>query len=233
MISSANPQSDQPLIPSGAKTPSSASDSSLADNPPVSNSLSNVAPRLTSPPAGPKILPAAPCARPGRAKPRRSRPRSRIPSDLSAANLVAIVDSREQNPLDLQPLRQVAGTLATGDYSLRGLETVIAIERKSLADLLGCVGQARDRFHREVLRLLAYPVRALVVESTWPELERGQWRSKVSPPAALGTVLNWISMGLPVIMAGDHNRAGRYVSRILFVAARRRWREARSLLPPG
>jgi hypothetical protein len=39
-------------------------------------------------------------------------------------------------------------------------------------------------------------------------------------------------MGLPVIMAGDHSRAGRYVSRILFVAARRRWREARALLPP-
>jgi ERCC4-type nuclease len=144
--------------------------------------------------------------------------------------LVAIVDSREQNPLDLQPLRQVTGTLATGDYSIRGLETIIAVERKSLADLLGCVGQQRARFHREVLRLLAYPVRALVVESTWVELERGRWRSQVSAPAALGTVLNWITMGLPVVMAGDHARAGRYVSRLLFIAARRRWREARSLL---
>jgi ERCC4-type nuclease len=142
------------------------------------------------------------------------------------------VDTREQNPLDLEPLRQVAGTLATGDYSLRGLESIIAIERKSLVDLLSCVGQERDRFHREVLRLLAYPVRALVVESTWPEIERGKWRSKVRAPAALGTVLNWISMGLPVIMASDHCRAGRYVSRILFVAARRRWREARALLSP-
>jgi ERCC4-type nuclease len=162
---------------------------------------------------------------------RRDFRRKGIPADLSAVDLVAIVDSREQNPLDLQPLRQVTGTLTTGDYSLRGLESIIAIERKSLPDLLTCVGQERDRFHREVLRLLAYPVRALVVESTWPELERGQWRSKVGSPAALGTVLNWVSLGLPVIMAGDHDRAGRYVSRILFVAARRRWREARSLLP--
>jgi hypothetical protein len=30
-------------------------------------------------------------------------------------------------------------------------------------------------------------------------------------------------------MAEDHNRAGRYVSRLLFLAARRRWRELRSL----
>lgn len=163
---------------------------------------------------------------------RRGKGRRSFPADISPADLVAVVDTREQNPLDLEPLRQVAGTLATGDYSLRGLESIIAIERKSLVDLLSCVGQERDRFHREVLRLLAYPVRALVVESTWPEIERGKWRSKVRAPAALGTVLNWISMGLPVIMAGDHCRAGRYVSRILFVAARRRWREARALLHP-
>ncbi len=155
----------------------------------------------------------------------------RFPADLAPEDLVAIIDSREQQPLDLVPLRSRIGTLATGDYSLRGLESVIAIERKSLADLLLCVGQERDRFHREVLRLLAYPVRALVVESTWPELERGGWRSKVKNTAALGTVLNWVGMGLPVLMAADHPRAGRYVSRLLFLAARRRWREARVLWP--
>jgi DNA excision repair protein ERCC-4 len=168
-------------------------------------------------------------------KARRSRTAKRwprFPADLAPEDLVAIIDSREQQPLDLAPLRSRVGTLATGDYSLRGLESVIAIERKSLADLLMCVGQERDRFHREVLRLLAYPVRALVVESTWLELERGDWRSKVKNTAALGTVLNWVGMGLPVLMASDHARAGRYVSRLLFLAARRRWREARGLCPP-
>jgi DNA excision repair protein ERCC-4 len=184
-------------------------------------------------PANPRARRAARNERPCRAVETRPRTRRRsFPIDLSPANLVAVVDSREQNPLDLAPLRQIPGTLATGDYSLRGLESVVAIERKSLVDLLACIGQERDRFHREVHRLLAYPVRALVVESTWPEIERGQWRSKVRAPAALGTILNWISLGLPVIMAGDHARAGRYASRILFVAARRRWREARALLPP-
>ena len=64
---------------------------------------------------------------------RRGVRRRTVPADVSPTDLVAIVDSREQNPLDLQPLRQTIGTLATGDYSLRGLESVIAIERKSLA----------------------------------------------------------------------------------------------------
>ena len=165
---------------------------------------------------------------------RKSRPAKRrgtMPADLSPEDLVAVIDSREQQPLDLAPLRSRIGTLATGDYSLRGLESIVAIERKSVADLLLCVGQERDRFHREVMRLLAYPVRALVVESTWPELERGAWRSKVRNTAALGTVLNWVGMGLPVLMAANHERAGRYVGRLLFIAARRRWREARGLWP--
>jgi DNA excision repair protein ERCC-4 len=156
--------------------------------------------------------------------------RPKLPAELRLEQVVAIVDTREQLPLDLAPLRTEAGTLATGDYSVIGLEQVVAIERKSLSDALGCIGQDRERFDREVMRLLAYPVRALVVESTWAELEAGGWRSRVTPAAAIGSLLGWIAMGLPIIMAADHARAGRYVSRLLFTAARRRWREARSLV---
>lgn len=156
-----------------------------------------------------------------------------LPAELPAENVVAVIDTREQLPLDLAPLRMERGTLPTGDYSIRGLEHVVAVERKSLADLLGCVGQERERFDREVQRLLAYPCRALVVESTWQEIERGDWRSKIAPAAALGSLLGWIAAGLPVVMASDHERAGRYVGRILFTAARRRWREARTLIQAG
>lgn len=158
--------------------------------------------------------------------------RSPIPSELKPENVVAIIDTREQLPLDLAPLNTEAGTLATGDYTIKGLESVIAIERKSLSDLLSCIGGERERFDREVMRLIAYPVRAIVIETTWSDLECGDWRSKVTPAAAVGSVLGWIAQGVPVVMAGDHERAGRYVSRLLFTAARRRWREARSLVLP-
>ena len=129
----------------------------------------------------------------------------------------------------MAPLESVTATLATGDYSLRALEHVVAIERKSLPDLLACVGRERDRFDREVHRLLAYPVRALVVEATWNDIEVGAWRGEVKPAAALGSLLGWVANGLPVLMAGDHERAGRYVARLLVIAARRRWRELRAL----
>ncbi len=145
-------------------------------------------------------------------------------------NVTAIIDTREQLPLSLDPLRVVRDTLTTGDYSVRGLENIVAIERKSEDDLLGCVGQHRERFEREIQRLLAYPCRAIIVESTWQKLEVGGWRSRVTPAAALGSCLGWIAAGVPIIMAADHQRAGQYVARILFLAARRRFREAQSLL---
>ncbi len=155
----------------------------------------------------------------------------KLPADLSPASVVPLIDSREQLPLDLPSLAPpVITTLSTGDYSVMGLTNVVAIERKSLEDLLSCVGQERERFDREVQRLLAYPVRALVIESGWQALERGEWRSKVSPQAAVGSVLGWIAAGLPVVMCYTHERAGKYVARLLYTAARRRWREARELV---
>jgi DNA excision repair protein ERCC-4 len=123
--------------------------------------------------------------------------RSSIPSDLKPDQVTAIVDTREQLFLNLTPLHVEVATLATGDYSVKGLVDVVAIERKSLSNLLGCIGGERERFDREVQRLLAYPVRALVVEATWGEIEAGGRRSQVTPAAAVGSLLGWIAAGLP------------------------------------
>jgi DNA excision repair protein ERCC-4 len=153
-----------------------------------------------------------------------------LPHSPKPEDLVAIVDSREQMLLDLSPLKHTVGTLTTGDYSVQGLESIISIERKSLPDFLSCVGRERERFEREIQRLLAYQTRCLVVEATWLDLESGDWRSKVTPQAAVGSVLGWIGAGLPVALVGDHERAGKFVSRLLFITARRRWREARALI---
>ncbi len=148
---------------------------------------------------------------------------------IEPTDLVAICDSREQTPLDLSPMRVERAGLTTGDYSLRGLEDVIAIERKSLPDLVGCVGVERERFERELVRLRAYPCRAVVVEATWAELQAGEWRSKVTPASAIGSVLAWVSDGIPFLFVGNHEEAGRAVARLMFVAARREWRKLQAL----
>ncbi len=158
----------------------------------------------------------------------------KLPSRLDPSNVIAIIDSREQKPLDLEPLTTITSTLVTGDYSVRGLEHVVAIERKSLQDLVACVGSERERFDREVQRLLAYPVRILLVESSWEAIEshepiNPQWRGKVTREAVLGSLMGWQAAGLSVHMAGDHERAGRHVARMLYTVARRRYAELRAL----
>jgi hypothetical protein len=120
----------------------------------------------------------------------------KLPAAIPPEAITAIVDTREREPLDLSPLRAIRGTLATGDCSVVGLEHFVSTERKSLSDLLGCIEQERQRFDREVQLLIGYPVRALVVETTWPELEAGNWQSRVSPAAAISSVLGWIASGV-------------------------------------
>ena len=73
------------------------------------------------------------------------------------------------------------GTLAIGDYSIVGLENHIAIERKALADLIGCLTTDRDRFERELHRGRALDYFALVIEATLSDLANGRYRSKMLP----------------------------------------------------
>ena len=117
-----------------------------------------------------------------------------LPAKLDPSSVVAIIDTREQLPLCLDPLSVEVGTLQSGDYALRGCDE-IRIERKSLPDLLACVGVERERFEREIERLLAFRVRILLIESTWQEIELGQWRSKVSVESVIGSLLGWQTCG--------------------------------------
>ncbi len=119
----------------------------------------------------------------------------KLPAKLDPANVEVVIDSREQEPLSLEPLRSVRGTLSTGDYALSSCPDIARIERKSLPDLIACVGRERERFDREVDRLLAYPVRVLLVESTWPEIEAGGWRGNVTSSQVEGSLLGWPPRG--------------------------------------
>jgi ERCC4-type nuclease len=74
--------------------------------------------------------------------------------DLVDLRPVIKIDSREQAPLVFTRLQAVAGTLYAGDYSIAGLESSFAVERKSIDDLANCcMGANRDRFEHELLRL--------------------------------------------------------------------------------
>jgi len=153
---------------------------------------------------------------------------------MKITDITAIIDTREQTPLTLEYkpghiLSSEKGTLYTGDYSLSGLEDRVAIERKSLDDLMGCIGQHRERFEKEIIRLRGYETKAIIIESTWRKIENGNYRSRVKPTAAIGTLMGWIAGGIPIVLAGDHAKAGVFVARMLYITARRRYNELKAL----
>ena len=59
-------------------------------------------------------------------------------------------------------------TLQTGDYSLKGFENRITIERKSASDIFGCFYS--DRFESELTRMMDFEVKAVVIESDWSSM---------------------------------------------------------------
>lgn len=154
-------------------------------------------------------------------------------SQLRPEHITAVIDTREQKPWLLSPLKTQVATLTTGDYSVLGLERQIALERKSLPDLLGCIGGGRKRFESEIERLQAYPTRCVIIECSWREFEQGGWqwgigpggRSKVSASSAMGSVLGWMASGIPFLFCPSVTEASAAASRMLFIAARRRYKE--------
>ena len=87
-----------------------------------------------------------------------------------------IVDTREQCPLDFSPFSnwiagERRGTLPAGDYTVEGMEQLLVIERKSLADLIGTLTQARARFFRECEKLTEYPYRAILIEASYEDVK--------------------------------------------------------------
>jgi DNA excision repair protein ERCC-4 len=155
-------------------------------------------------------------------------------SELRPDDFEVTVDTREQQPLDLVvdyegaplALRVAPGTLQTGDYAVTGLERHCVVERKALGDLISCVSSGRERFERELERTRGIDLRLLVVESHWASIELGQYVSKVSPKAVIGSIYTWrVRYGLHIEMAGDRQRAALIVARTLYATARERWRE--------
>src|SRR3990167_8939148 len=144
---------------------------------------------------------------------------------LKPTDVTLVIDTREQCPFDLSPFPTEIATLTTGDYSLKGFESEVSIERKSLDDLCGVVGSSRERFEKEIKRLQGYPQRCLIVESSWEEIKQGRYRSAVNPESVFGSLIGWQAAGIPVIMAGSHSFGSECAKRFLWISARRYWRK--------
>lgn len=145
---------------------------------------------------------------------------------LKPEDITLIVDSREQQPLDLEPFKIIRGGLTTGDYSVVGLTHKVAVERKSIQDLVMCVGKERERFDREIKRLLAYESRAVFVEGSIETIRLKQYRGQTHPNAILSSIAGWMALGIPIHFAGDRAASADMMKRFMFLCAQRAWNES-------
>ncbi|MGB6065157.1 MAG: ERCC4 domain-containing protein [Desulfomonilaceae bacterium] len=132
--------------------------------------------------------------------------------------IILIQDTREQNgygPLFQTPY--VTGTLSCGDYSILGLEELVAIERKSFSDLLGSLTSGRDRFETELKKARRYHRFFVVVECSASDLlvEDFGKLSRAHPRSIWGTVCIWSTRYVPFVFGNDRATAARLTEALL------------------
>lgn len=142
-------------------------------------------------------------------------PKDTDPTDIDSEKPVfcpftVIIDTREQAPYQFRTFKADAkhktqsgiprplfiqteiATLKTADYSIKGFESEIAIERKSLTDLFGTLGSGRDRFKRELERLSQFQVAHVVIEADWKTiLYSPPERTKLDPKSVFRSINAW------------------------------------------
>ena len=78
------------------------------------------------------------------------------------------------------------------DYTLEGMENLVALERKSIADVVACTVVSRQRFLAACARLSRFRWKAILIEATLEDVKGGFAQfaipSEVHPNAVCGTL---------------------------------------------
>ena len=131
-----------------------------------------------------------------------------------------IIDSREQLPYKFESPSEV-GTIPIGDYSICGLENHIAIERKELNDLIGCLTTSRDRFERALHKAQALDYFAMIIEASLSDLANGHYRSQMGPKSAVQSLLAFsVRYRMPIFFCENRKYGTRITESLLCKYAR-------------
>ena len=126
-----------------------------------------------------------------------------------------LFDTREKTPFDFSRFPNwIAGEirqkLDVGDYSIQGMENLLALERKSLSDLITTVIQERPRFFRMCEQLAKYRWCALLIEASYEDIKTpyGEEYETVAHPNAVSGTLDALEarFGIPVIYISTNRR---------------------------
>ena len=110
-------------------------------------------------------------------------------------------------------VRLIRGKLDTGDFCLLGHEAGFVVERKTVTDLLGCVGNGRERFTRELERAATLQGFCIVVEGHLSDL-LAETRA-IHREAIIGTLAAWERRHCNIVFAGRQIVAAEFAWRYL------------------
>jgi ERCC4-type nuclease len=146
-------------------------------------------------------------------------------SRSSAGPVTIVIDTREQEGYSFDPrlAATVRRALPAGDYSVAGLENIVAVERKSLDDFVSTVIHSRARFRKELRKLAEYRAACVVVEAGLLEVLLHRYRGDAHPNAVVGSALSIIlDFRVPVFFCSSRQAACHFVQAYL-LAAHTRW----------
>ena len=136
-----------------------------------------------------------------------------------------IIDTREQAEygFDCPTYRR---KLDAGDYSVVGLESVVAVERKSLKDFVSTVIHDFPRFAAELEKLSSLEAACVVVEADLDHVLRGLAEGDcrgAAPESVLGAAVHiGLRYGVPVFWCGSRQAARAFTDAYLRMFVRLR-----------
>lgn len=132
-------------------------------------------------------------------------------------DFIIIRDTREQTPWEFHYEHTVAeeiGTLKTGDYTIKGLEDKIVIERKGcIEEFASNLGREFERFNKELIRMNSYPHAFIICDFPLQHLieypfhrpnQKLQQESKISGKYLLKQIMEiQLKYNVKIIFAGS------------------------------
>jgi ERCC4-type nuclease len=135
---------------------------------------------------------------------------------------VAIIDTREQNPLSFRRFRGwfkriEYRALPLGDYSVAGMESSCVVERKDLADLIQSFTTNRAIFVSRLRRMSRLPNSLLVVTAPFGEI-KSEYPYRAANPNRITQSLIAVLTGLrlPFLCTESHELGEEIVASFLY-----------------
>ena len=135
-------------------------------------------------------------------------------------NLTLTIDSREQQPYSFTDHKTIIQSLPIGDYGLFNCPD-IAVERKSIDDLIGSLTSGRERFEKELQKGSQLPYFSLVIEASLSDLANGKYQSQMLPKSAVQSLLSWsVKYGVHIFFCENREYAEKVTLSLLLKHAR-------------